>query len=502
VLETGRPVVDFRTSPPRDIRHRSVSYCRLTDRSGRVLGIAGLLLDVTDRIEAAAKVERARSRLGLLNDVGGILASSLDVQRLAGTLAEALVPAFCDYSGVLLPAGATGATDEGDMPRRPYGPGTPLVVQGSACPPGDERAGKWLRTGRPMPFPDGSPPAEILAGRRASWRAASRAELHDHRAVELGVDSVLVAPLRARGTVLGLLIVGRDAERAPFDADDLALAIDLADRAGATLDNARLYALERQDTLMLQRSLLPQHVPRLPGIEIAHRYLPGSTGAEAGGDWFDVVPLAGGRVAFVVGDVMGHGLRAAATMGRLRTAVHTLAGLDLPPDEVLRRVDALSTDFVLSPDEPIMATCLYAVYDPSTRICSIAKAGHLPPLLVHEEDGPQGRQVCRVQPVEMPAGVPIGLNATEFAAVDFEAVELLVPPGAVLVLYTDGLVEARGEDLDEGLGRLCRVLSKPHASLEDACDDLLSTLVPASEPDDVALLMARLAGPPVCGESC
>jgi anti-sigma regulatory factor (Ser/Thr protein kinase) len=241
---------------------------------------------------------------------------------------------------------------------------------------------------------------------------------------------------------------------------------------------------------MLQRSLLPQSVPEPPGVQLAFRYVPGSSGAAAGGDWFDVIPLAGGRIALVVGDVMGHGLRAAATMGRLRTAVRTLAGLDMAPDELLRRINDLGDDLAQSRAEGWMATCVYAVYDPSTRRCTLARAGHLPPVLVCPEDGPDGGAVRQL---DIPAGVPLGVGGVEF-----ESAEVGIPDGAVLVLYTDGLVETRGEDISEGIERLCDVLrrSRGNDSLEGACDDLLDGMAHGREPDDVALLMARLGGLP------
>jgi anti-sigma regulatory factor (Ser/Thr protein kinase) len=250
--------------------------------------------------------------------------------------------------------------------------------------------------------------------------------------------------------------------------------------------------------LMLQRSLLPQKVPEPPGVHVAYRYVPGSSGTEVGGDWFDVIPLAGGRVAFVVGDVMGHGLHAAVTMGRLRTAVRTLAGLDLPPDELLRRINDLADDFVQSTDDPLIATCVYAVYDPSTRRCSLAKAGHPPPLLLTETtDGS-----WQARTLDLPSGAPLGVGG-----VAFESFELEVEEGSVLILYTDGLIESRGEDISEGIARLSRMLSggpvQEHpgtpATLEEACDSIIDDLDSrtASQPDDdVALLMAKLGGLP------
>jgi PAS domain S-box-containing protein len=501
VLETGVPVVDFRTPSPDGKRVRSSSFSRIADNRGRVLGLTSIVMEVTERMAAAARTERARARLSLLNDIDRALADLLDVDRLAQALADGLVPAFADYACVLL----VQAVCEGrELSGSPYPGDTTLILQGAACRPDDAQVPLFLPAGRRLEFPEDTPPAEVLAGRRAAWHAASPAELGSaaapgrhldprlRTALELGVGSAIVVPLRARGVVLGLLAVGRSTEREPFDEEDLALAGELADRAAIALDNARLYIRVREDALTLQRGLLPQRVPRLPGIETAHRYVPGSAGAEAGGDWFDVVPLAGGRVAFVIGDVMGHGLRAAATMGRVRTAVRTLATLDLAPDELLHRLNVLSDDFALSAEDPMMATLVYAVYDPSTRICAMARAGHLSPLMCYDERGPHGEPICRVTRIHSPPGLPIGVDTGVPEPVHFETVDMLVPAGAVLVLFTDGLVEARGADIGEGQERLCTVLGEPHASLEEACDDVLSTMLPATESDDVALLVARL----------
>jgi PAS domain S-box-containing protein len=493
VLATGRPVIDLVAYAPHGRGHRSVSYHRLVDRAGRVLGISATVIDVTERVEAAAKVERAGRRLSLLNDVGTRIAGVLDVRRCAEELADAVVPTFSDYSGVILHA---EVADGGELPTAPYSDSTPMRQLGTGAVRRGPEVERMIRTGQPVSFTRRSVFGTVLTTGRPRL-VGSEAELPAttfpgdpkvDAAIALGVHSLLVLPLRARGVVLGLLVVSRAREREPFDQDDLALAMELADRAGAALDNARLYVREREGALMLQRSLLPQSVPEPPGVGVAFRYVPGSSGTEVGGDWFDVIPLAGGRVAFVVGDVMGHGLGAAATMGRLRTAVRTLAGLDMPPDELLRRVNDLGEDLAQGQAEGWMATAVYAVYDPTTRRVAIAQAGHLPPVLVGPGTDPAE---CHAELVDLPAGVPLGVGG-----VPFETTELEVADGTVLVLYTDGLVERRGRDISDGLERLRETLCRPLVSLEESCDELLDTMQPGREPDDVALLMARLGGLP------
>jgi serine phosphatase RsbU (regulator of sigma subunit) len=228
-------------------------------------------------------------------------------------------------------------------------------------------------------------------------------------------------------------------------------------------------------------------------VSVSYRYVPAGIGSEVGGDWFDVIPLRGGRVAFVVGDVTGHGLRAAATMGRLRTAVRTLAGLDLTPAEVLSRVNDLSEDIARHPDDPMMATCLYADYDPATRRCNLAKAGHLPPVLYGphpEKPRDPGSWMARL--LDLPSGAPLGVEG-----VTFEERSIMMPRGAMLVMYTDGLIETRGGDIGEGLQHLCDLLSStahPGASLEELLDAIIETLGPGPD-DDLALLAARLDTP-------
>ncbi|GAA2099769.1 hypothetical protein GCM10009759_31950 [Kitasatospora saccharophila] len=237
----------------------------------------------------------------------------------------------------------------------------------------------------------------------------------------------------------------------------------------------------------LQRSLLPRDLPEHEAVEAAHRYLPAHAGV--GGDWYDVIPLSGARVALVVGDVVGHGLHAAATMGRLRTAVRNFAMLDLPPDELLTHLD----EVVAQIDEEetaggregaiIGATCLYAIYDPVTRRCQLARAGHLPLVLVR----PDGT----VDIPDTPTGPPLGLRGLPFTTV-----ELDIPEGSRLVLYTDGLVESRTEDIDVGLDRLRAALAHPGRTPEQTCRNVLDAMLPTDSGDDVALLVARTRAVP------
>ncbi|MFC1400884.1 MULTISPECIES: SpoIIE family protein phosphatase [Streptacidiphilus] len=486
VLATGEPVIDLTVAgpDPRKPGFRSISYSRLHDRTGRVLGVTGMIMDVTDRYRAVAKVEHARRRLALLNELGSRIGDLLDPVRIAQELASALVPALADFAGVVL---LRAVADGDDLPHPPHTRLTPLVMSGTAAAEPGPLADAMMTPGEPVTMGEGSMFARVLRSGIAE-QLESPVLLEDttvpddprlRAAYELGVHSMLVVPLRARGIVLGLLVLSRAGRREGFDRDELAFAGELADRAGSSIDNARLYARERAAALMLQRSLLPQSVPQLPGVEIAHRYVPGSSGTEVGGDWFDVIPLPAGRVALVVGDVMGHGLRAAATMGRLRTAVRTLAGLDLPPATLLQHVHDLADDLAQGPEEALIATCVYAVYDPASRRLVLAKAGHTPPLLI-----PAGEPA---QVLDLPSGTPLGVGGVPFASV-----ELTVAEGTLLVLYTDGLVESRTEDIDVGTARLSTVLEGPHASVEELCDRVVGTLQRGQEPDDVALLLARL----------
>ncbi|MEU9111753.1 SpoIIE family protein phosphatase [Streptomyces sp. NPDC048483] len=484
VLETGEPLIF--TEQPCHLRHDphrelvvSVSAFRMQDSSGRILGVTQMVEDVTDRY-------RARQRLALLNEAGARIGTTLDVERTARELAEVAVPDLADCASVDLLQPVTRGEEPG---KEPLAPMVRTAVRSISL----EAPPVMYPVGHTMHFPPQAPQARCLAERRPvlepvlefspGWSSLDPDKAE--RVLELGVHSLIVVPLVARGLVLGVVSLWRWRRPEPFEEDDLTLAEEFAARAAVCIDNARRYTQQHQAALALQRSLLPREVPEHPAVEIAHRYLPADVAAGVGGDWFDVIPLSGLRVALVVGDVVGHGIHAAATMGRLRTAVHTLANLDLPPDEVLSHLDDLVDRLAAEQEatderapQVVGATCLYAVYDPVTRRCALARAGHPPPAVVT----PDGRVVFP----DLPAGPPLGLGG-----LPFEAVELELPEGSLLALYTDGLLAVQRRDLDEGQALLRRALSDPARSLEDICKAVEDALLPERPDDDIALLTAR-----------
>lgn len=320
-----------------------------------------------------------------------------------------------------------------------------------------------VRTGQP-----------ILVTRVDEWDLARIARDAGAAAVlaSVGIHSYIAIPLAVQGQALGVLGLMRGRNQLPFNADDVTLAAELASRTAVSLDNARLHQSVRNTAVTLQRHLLPQPTPP-ESLEIATRYQPAGTSAEVGGDWFDVIPLTEDKTALVVGDVMGSGIDAAATMGRLRTATATLADLGLPPAQVLQRLDKITAGL-----DPYIATCIYAEYDPHSDRCRIAVAGHLPPALTPAGGPPEL--------LDLPSGAPLGVGG-----VPFETATVPLHPGDQLVLYTDGLVETRRDAIDERLDLLLRVLDNHGLPLEATCDRLLETLCDPDEHDDVSVLIAR-----------
>ncbi|MFC5146862.1 SpoIIE family protein phosphatase [Streptomyces aureoversilis] len=425
----------------------------------------------------------ARRRLELLSEASTRIGTTLDVSRTALELAEMAVPRLADYVTIDLPS----AVLRGDEPSDPRKDLHRTVVHGirDDCPfyPAGERVDLKETTPQLRCLTSGEAILEPELRTAPGWISQNPARAQ--RLLAHGVHSLITVPLLARGIVLGTASFYRSQDPSPFGDDDSSLAQELATRAAICIDNARRYTREHSMVLALQHSLLPHGFPEQNAVEVAHRYMPAESGV--GGDWFDVIPLSSARVALVVGDVVGHGLHAAATMGRLRTAARTFAELDLPPDEVLTHLDNLvgRLDREECGEDPsngntgiIGATCLYVIYDPTTQECTMARAGHPPPALVR----PDGA----VTFPELPAGPPLGLGGLPFESAGF-----LLPEGSQLVLYTDGLIEDRHRDFDVALEQLRRALSHPNRPPEETCREVVRTVVPEHPADDIALLVAR-----------
>ena len=452
---------------------------RPTDVQGGPPGSVATLRDSTELRALSGRAETARDRLNMLYDAGVGIGTSLDVTRTAEELAELAVPRFADFATVDL---FDAVLDGGQ-------PGAVTSLRRTALS-GIREDAPLYKVGRQIRYVDSSPQARSLhTGQTVlepdlavapGWHAQDLERTA--QVLEYGIHSLITVPLRAGSLVLGVVSFWRSEKPDPFDADELALAEELVARAAVSIDNARRYTREHSMAVTLQRSLLPRRLPEQTALDIAYRYLPAQAGV--GGDWFDVLPLSGARVALVVGDVVGHGLHAAATMGRLRTAVHNFSALDLPPDELLALLDELigridQDETADGGSAPVTgATCLYAIYDPVSRKCTIARAGHPPPALIR----PDGS----VEFPDVPAGPPLGLGGLPFETADLELEE-----GSRLVLYTDGLVEDRQRDIDEGLELLRGALERAGESPEDTCRVVLDSLLPTKPSDDVALLVAR-----------
>ncbi|MEU4467595.1 SpoIIE family protein phosphatase [Streptomyces sp. NPDC024017] len=482
VLQTGLPLVDRqvvgRTRADPDNDHAwAVSLYRLEDHSGNVLGIANVVVDVTDRYEAARQADRAQERLRMMADGSARIGTTLEVERTAQELADVLVPDLADMIAVdiLDSVLRTGRPDRGE--------GTALfraLAVKTAYPTDASEA--IIAPGHLTAYHADHPAAHCLRTRKPlllthlESRELSRIAADDTAAgllAQAGVHTDMAVPLIARGEIIGVMGLARARNPQPFDEDDLTLACELASSAALSIDNAILHQHIRTAAETLQRSLLPQPSPRRPGLEIAARYRPAQAFSEVGGDWYDVIPLSGDRTALAVGDVMGSGIPAATTMGRLRTATSTLADLDLAPSRILTHLDKITQGL-----DPYIATCVYAVYDPHHALLHVACAGHLPPVLVRAGRPPEL--------LDLPTGTPLGVGSGPF-----ETSALAMNPGDQLVLYTDGLVETRDDPIDKRLNELLRLLSPPYRSAEETCDRLLRQLRNPADHDDVALLIAH-----------
>ncbi|MGQ4431822.1 SpoIIE family protein phosphatase [Streptomyces sp. SAS_260] len=455
----------------------------ITDADGRVRGVCLAAHDFTENY-------LARERLQLVNEASVRIGTTLDVTRTAQELADVCAPALADFVSIDL----LDPQEHGGEP--PTAITAPIGLRRAAHQSVQEGSPEAVaKPGQVNLYPEHSPQADALVAGRTLVASGRALELwlawdrtRTKRVEEYGIHSSMAVPIQARGVTLGVAVLTRYRRMDPFTADDVLLAEEVTARAAVCIDNARRFSRERETALALQRSLLPRKLPPTAALEAASRYLPAAR-AGVGGDWFDVIPLSGMRVAMVVGDVVGHGIQASATMGRLRTAVRTLADIDLAPDELLTHLDDLVVRLSAeaggegSPGE-VGATCLYAVYDPVSRRCTLARAGHPPPIMIRPGGPPEH--------VDLPAGPPLGLGG-----LPFESTELELPEGTVLALYTDGLVENRDRDLDGSQRLLFDALYAPSDSLDETCDRILhAVLPPGGAADDVALLVARTQGLP------
>jgi hypothetical protein len=486
VLETGERVTNVERPGPLLFQEqfRQVWGCsgfQIKQDDGEVIGVALMASDATRR-------SHDKRRLALLNEASEKIGSTLDLARTAEETLDMLVPRVGDAAHINLLS---------------------YVLEGEPQPsfePGGEQlrmlvtAVRWL-SGQPVPeqIQRGAvsylDPGSLYYQRLSEGRTIFEPNLeHTSPDFELllrdeffarrfmmvqkvGIKGGMIVPISARGVVLGTVAVFR-ARDPEITWQEVALTQDVLARSAICLDNARVYSRERTIALELQRSMLPQSIGAVPGLDLAYRYEPANVASEIGGDWFDVVHQANGCIALIVGDVTGHDIHAASLMGQIRTVTRTLATLDLSPVEVLTRLDAMISDM----GSEVGATCVYAAFSPDTRRCVIARAGHPPPALAQ----PTGS----VEFLEMPAGLPLGVGGG-----DFESVAVDLEPGAVLVLYTDGLIESRDSGIDVGMDNLARALTEngiePFGHRYAA--SLINRLVP-DPADDIALLAARITG--------
>ena len=532
VLDTGEPVVDTlikaatRATEPGARQYWSISYARLETEDGQVLGLTAVAMDVTERQKAAERKRLAHERTELLNAANSRIGTSLDIDRIAATLADVAVPRFCDEATVYLltaeqqPGGSATRTkpvttvaysslsagDSSQQPLRMHAVATRGRITATTAGARPQAKRSRLRgSSRSLPpVHPGTALYDCLASGHPHLLDTDDLRTDDlytedlqplHPAERHPPHRCLVAPLKARGSLLGAVQFARAKQRDEFTLVDLETADELAERAAVAMDNARLYMRERDTALMLQRSLLPQRFDAIDGTQVAFRYRPGAAGAQVGGDWCDVIPLPCRRVAFVIGDVMGSGLSAAGIMSQFRTAARTLAQLDLPPALVLRELDELAR----SMSESHLATCIYAVYDPVIGECVLASAGHPPPVLATSGGG--------AELIELSPGAPLGVGGQRF---DEHA--LTIEPGCALALYTDGLVEGRDRDIETGIDELLGAISKfapvgaspPDGNaarahtvadgrrLEAACDAAFEALLGPHRSDDATLLIVSL----------
>ncbi|QIQ01193.1 SpoIIE family protein phosphatase [Streptomyces liangshanensis] len=487
VLETGEPAV--RSSHLVRARNAagqkwvmSLTAFQLQDARGRPDGVVVAVNDTTAQ-------EKLRDQIDLLHTSANRIGSSLDVVRTAQDLADVVVPDLGDVVTVDL----SESVPSGEEPPPVFGGGRQHLTRAAVA----TSAGGWqaglLGPGEPYPpLPDSralrglQEAGTLLTDRDAVIGALGGDDDLIRLLVPERAHSVLVAVLRARGRILGTVSVWRtDRRPEPFDESDRRLLAEIASRAALGVENARRYTHEHRAAVALQEQLLPRPTTDLPAVETAGSYRPAEGEMSISGDWFDVIALPSSRVALVIGDVIGHGLHATATMGRLRTAIQAFGGMELPPEEVLGQVDdlvqRLAAEAPPGRRDVVGATCLYALYDPVSGLCTFASAGQPPPVLVRPGSGAEF--------LDVPPGPPLGVGG-----VPFESVTVELEPDTVLALYTDGLFGLEGFDVERAMARIKHRLDtmyRPGAALDEVGRSLLSGVGDEPPADDLAVLLAR-----------
>ncbi|SFY34226.1 SpoIIE family protein phosphatase [Streptomyces atratus] len=458
------------------------AYHRL-EIDGRIVGLAGIVLEVMASDQGQRELEQARRHLTLLDTAAARIGTTLDVDTTCAELVDLVVPGLADLATVEVFPPDVAA------PVRPAPPGVLRLRRAAlkAVPRLSEELDGFGLTGEYIDYQEGAavqrclvanqPVVENLTTDEQLLRSAPRPErLAAYRA--LGMHSAVVVPVTVRSGPLGILGLIRAGDSPVFTDEDVVIARELAGRAAVDLDHARRYAHEHTIALELQRSLLSEPRPPHPHIEIATRYLPADRSVMVGGDWFDVIPLRDGRHLKAMGDVMGHGVEAAVAMSHYRSLLRMLADDELPPHRILEQLDRMVERS--GPDRA--ATCLLVVVDRVGGACEVASAGHLPPVLI---DPLAGARVCDEIAVGPPLGTGFGGYRTTLLEFD---------PGTVLFLYTDGLVERRGEDIDVSVGRLKELTLPAGGSLDGLLDEVLERFGPGAE-DDIAVLASRTRSP-------
>ena len=495
VLRTGQPqLTTVKGRTPADesaeIRWWVNAYHRLEDAAGSVIGVVGVVIEVTETYRVRQLLDEARTRLALLDEAATRIGTTLDVEHTCKELTRLLVPRLADIAAVdvldvdgapgVLPAHgslrlrriALTTTNALSKAAKYFGAaGTVIEPQASSA------VARCLTEQRPVM-------SNLPGDQELAADAPNADRVAQYR--KLGMHSAICVPLTARRDLVGAVILVRAGASPEFSQEDVDLVSDLARRAATSINHAKRFAHEHQTALVMQQALLAEPRPPHPDVQCASRYLPTGADIEIGGDWYDTVALPDGKTLLVVGDVMGHGVEAAAAMSEYRSLLRTLALQSDTPERILteaeRIADGLAFDRV--------ATCLVAVVDPATRTCRLANAGHMPPLLIQ----PDGQCSLVELPVDPPLGVGmVGIGTGLGERTAYRGKTIGFEPGATLLLYTDGLVERRGEDIEKRLDALTRLDPDPRRPLEQLLDMVLNRFVPHGSEDDVAVLAARLS---------